>query len=111
VDFGYSVFDNRHISRKYDAFVQRWRAQGSPPLCFFTLDIKKCYDSICPSKLLELVEATSLIEDSYLIVKYQRLYRNKRPIVQQRPIEYYFNLKERECAVSLGSDLLSINEE
>ena len=52
VKFGFCVFDNRHISRKYDAFVEKWRQQGRPELCFFTLDIKKCYDSICPKKLL-----------------------------------------------------------
>lgn len=23
--FGYCIFDNRQIMRKYDAFVQRWR--------------------------------------------------------------------------------------
>ncbi len=37
--FGYCIFDNRQIMRKYDAFVMRWREMGCPPLKYFTLDI------------------------------------------------------------------------
>lgn len=86
VRFGFGVFDNRHISRKYDAFVEKWRKQGCPELSFFTLDIKKCYDSICPKRLLEIIKDTPLIEDLYLILKYQRMYRNKRPLGTQRSL-------------------------
>lgn len=111
VKFGFCVFDNRHISRKYDAFVRKWREQGRPELSFFTLDIKKCYDSICPSRLLEMIKDTPLIEDLYLIIKYQRMYRNKRPLSSQRSIEHSFNLRERECAMSLHDDLLKIIED
>lgn len=86
VKFGYCVFDNRHISRKYDAFVKKWREQGCPELSFFTLDIMKCYDSISPSKLLDMIKDTPLIEDIYLIIKYQRMYRNKRPLGGQKSL-------------------------
>jgi len=34
---------------------------GSPPLKYFTLDIKKCYDSIDTSLLLKFIEETNYI--------------------------------------------------
>lgn len=54
--FGYCIFDNRQIMRKYDAFIERWRQMDCPPLKYFTLDIKKCYDSIDTSLLLRFVQ-------------------------------------------------------
>jgi telomerase reverse transcriptase len=54
--FGYCVFDNRQVAQKYDAFVQKWRSKGCPRLSFFALDIKKCYDSINPEKLLQFIK-------------------------------------------------------
>lgn len=53
---GYCVFDNRQVAQRYDAFIEKWRANGHPPLSFFTLDIKKCYDSINPEKLLQIIK-------------------------------------------------------
>lgn len=52
---GYCIFDNRQIARKYDAFVKKWRENGSPPLKYFTVDIHKCYDSIDTSRLLRFI--------------------------------------------------------
>jgi len=54
--FGYCIFDNRQIMKRYDAFVQKWRSMGCPPIKYFTLDIHKCYDSIDTSKLLRFIE-------------------------------------------------------
>jgi telomerase reverse transcriptase len=58
---GFSVFDNRQIRKKFDSFIQKWRAEGCPKLAYFTLDIKKCYDSINTHKLLEIIENTPFI--------------------------------------------------
>jgi telomerase reverse transcriptase len=54
-DFGYCIFDNRQIMRRYDAFVKNWRDNSCPHLKYFTLDIKKCYDSINTSLLMEII--------------------------------------------------------
>lgn len=51
-DIGYCIFDNKQISKKYDDFITRWRNKGQPKLVYFTLDIRKCYDSIDTGKLV-----------------------------------------------------------
>ena len=94
--------------KKYDAFIENWRNKGCPKLKYFTLDIKKCYDSIDTSLLLKIIENTKLIEDLYLIFKYNRLYRNKKPLVGNGHFPSYFNYKERVTAVGLKQDPLQI---
>lgn len=79
-DFGFSLFDNYQLNRKWDSFVEKWRQEGCPDLSYFTLDIHKCYDSIDPIILLQMIHSTELFEDSYLLVKYDRLYRNKKAL-------------------------------
>ena len=54
-DIGYCIFDNRQIMNRYDAFITTWRKKNCPPLKYFTLDIKKCYDSIDTSLLLKFI--------------------------------------------------------
>jgi len=99
--FGYSVFDNRQIMKKYDLFVDKWRKMGCPPIKYFTVDIHKCYDSINTSLLLQFIEETPYIDDQYLIVKYNRLYRNKRPLFGNNSFTGYFNYKERVTAIPM----------
>ena len=55
-EIGYCIFDNKQISTKYDAFVKKWRNKGCPKLVYFTLDIKKCYDSINTNELVKIIE-------------------------------------------------------
>lgn len=57
-ELGYCIFDNKQISKKYDEFIQKWRSKGQPKLVYFTLDIKKCYDSIDTSVLVKIIEQT-----------------------------------------------------
>lgn len=90
---GYCIFDNRQIANKYDAFIRKWRQQGEPPLAYFTLDIKKCYDSIDTNRLMTIIKETKFIEDMYLIVRYYRLYRNKKPLTKNKALPFYFNIK------------------
>lgn len=92
--------------RKYDAFVEKWRKDGCPQLKYFTLDIHKCYDSIDTSKLLRFIEESPHIDDQYLIIKYNRLYRNKKPLYGSNPFTGYFNYKERVTAVPMKDDLM-----
>ena len=103
-EIGYCIFDNRQIMKKYDTFIENWRKMDCPPLKYFTLDIKKCYDSIDTSLLLKMIEQTKLIEDLYLIFKYNRLYRNKKPLVGKGTFTSFFNYKERVTAVGLTKD-------
>ncbi len=107
---GFSVFDNRQIKKKFDNFIIKWRNEGCPKLAYFTLDIKKCYDSINTYKLLEIIEKTSFIEHFYFIKKYQRLYRNKRPLIGSHNISSFFNLKDRIAASPLSKDPLIVHE-
>ena len=79
-EVGFCIFDNKQISKKYDHFVQKWREKGSPKLVYFTLDIKKCYDSIDTNMLVRIIEETPLIENTYMLIKYMRIYRNKKPL-------------------------------
>lgn len=92
--FGYCIFDNRQISKRYDAYVKKWRDSGSPPLKYFTVDIHKCYDSIDTSRLLKFIEESEHIDDLYLVIKYNRLYRNKKAILGSGgSFTSYFNYK------------------
>ena len=59
--FGFSIFDNDHISRRYEKFVDRWKSTNRPKLYFLTMDIKKCYDSIDKSKLLAQIQSSELL--------------------------------------------------
>ncbi|KRX07709.1 hypothetical protein PPERSA_11258 [Pseudocohnilembus persalinus] len=101
----YSVFDNSQIFKKFQNFIQNWTEIGKPQLYVLSLDIQKCYDSIDQQKLLKIFEQTDLIDPSYLINKYILFTRNKRPLnLQQKgkkDLKYYYNLRERACAVSL----------
>lgn len=54
-ELGYCIFDNKQISKKYDEFVKKWRIKGQPKLVYFTLDIKKCYDSIDTNTLVKII--------------------------------------------------------
>lgn len=60
-EFGFSVFDNDQISKKYYEFVKNWREIGKPKLYFLTMDIKKCYDSIDKNKLLLQIENSDFL--------------------------------------------------
>jgi hypothetical protein len=85
---------------------------GCPPLKYFTLDIQKCYDSIDTSRLLRIIEESPLIDDLYLVIKYNRLYRNKKAVfVPGTPFTGYFNYKERQAAVPLKDDPMQLREE
>lgn len=61
VDLGYSVFDHRQIFKKYETFMEKWKKLGEPELYFITMDIKKCYDSVNPQKLLNFFQKTPLL--------------------------------------------------
>lgn len=85
---------------------------GSPPLKYFTVDIHKCYDSIDTSKLLRMIEESPLIDDLYLVIKYNRLYRNKKAVFgNSTPFTGYFNYKERVAAVPLKDNPMQLREE
>lgn len=47
----------------------------------------------------------------YLIVKYLRLYRNKKPLVESKVLPYYFNLKERTYACPLTNNPMEVHED
>ena len=49
--FGFPVFNYDDIMRKYETFVQKWRALEKPKLYFVAMDIEKCYDNVDPDKL------------------------------------------------------------
>ena len=46
----------------------------------------------------------------YMIVKYLRLYRNKKPFKNKGKLTEYFNFKERVHATSLSNDPIKIYE-
>ena len=76
------------------------------------MDIHKCYDSIDTSKLLRIIEESPLIDDLYLVIKYNRLYRNKKAVYgNTTPFTGYFNYKERVSAVPLTEDPMQLREE
>jgi hypothetical protein len=77
----------------HNLYWEIWKNEGCPKLAYFTLDIKKCYDSIDTNKLLSIIKSTHFIKNFYLIKKYSRLYRNKRPLIGLHPINSYFNMK------------------
>lgn len=108
---GYCIFDNRQISRRYDAYVRKWRELGQPPLKYFTVDIRKCYDSIDTSRLLRFIEESPLIDDLYLVIKYNRLYRNKKALFGTNQFTSFFNYKERVAAIPLKDDPIQLKEE
>ncbi len=84
---------------------------GCPPLKYFTVDIHKCYDSIDTSRLLRFIEESPLIDDLYLVIKYNRLYRNKKAVFGNSSFTGYFNYKERVAAVPLKDDPMQLREE
>lgn len=108
---GFCIFDNKQISKRYDAFVEKWREKGCPKMVYFTLDIKKCYDSIDTTKLIKIIQDTPFIDQIYMLVKYLRLYRNKKPLQEIQSLSSYFNFKERAHAVSMQDNIMGINEE
>ncbi len=102
--FGFSVFDNFQIFKKYQEFCKVWDSIGRPKLYFVTMDIKKCYDSIDTKKLLEFLKKTSLLEEEYLICRYGALFRNKNRMSKKEKafaLSSYFNYKERVTAIKL----------
>lgn len=64
-----------------EKFYHQWNDKKNPELYFITADIKKCYDSINPAKLIEIIEKSPLFEEFYLINRYNTYIRNKKPIL------------------------------
>lgn len=81
---------------------------GKPPLKYFTVDIRKCYDSIDTSLLLRFIEESPLIDDLYLVIKYNRLYRNKKALFGSTNFPSFFNYKERIAAIPLKEDPMQL---
>jgi len=54
--------------KKYEAFVQKWKAHGQQKIYFVTMDIEKCYDSVDVKKLNEMLQTTQLLEKEYNIL-------------------------------------------
>jgi telomerase reverse transcriptase len=108
VEMGYCVFDNNQIMEKYEQFLARWKKNGKPELKYFTLDIKKCYDSINATRLMGYIQKSTFIDDAYYVVRYNRFYRNKRPLAPGAPFAQSFNYTERITAVSLLQDPIKV---
>ena len=75
------------------------------------MDIKKCYDSIDTNLLVRIIEETPLFEHMYMLTRYLRVYRNKKPLNEIKPLSYYFNMKERVHATSLANDPIRVSED
>ena len=60
---------------------------------------------------MTIIKETKFIEDMYLIVRYYRLYRNKKPLTKNKALPFYFNIKERVNATSLNKDTMKIYED
>jgi hypothetical protein len=41
--------------KKYEKFVQKWKAHGAPKLYFVTMDIEKCYDNVDAEKVVQML--------------------------------------------------------
>lgn len=60
--------------------------------------------------MIKYIESSNDIEDQYLIVKYNRLYRNKKPLYGNNSFTSYFNFKERAIAIPMADDPIEIKE-
>lgn len=78
---GFAVFNYDEIIKKYEAFVQNWKAKGCPELYFVTMDIEKCYDSVGVTKLKELLHKTELLEKDYYLLTALVLKRKNNVVV------------------------------
>ena len=84
-------------------FTQLWRVKGKPKLWYFTLDIKKCYDSIKTDFLAEIIKNDPLFANYFIVNRYSYIYRNKKGLSksQLKSIANYYNCKDRFAAIPL----------
>ena len=54
-NFGFAVFSYDDIMKKYERFVEKWKASGKPKLYFVTMDIEKCYDNVDAEKVVTML--------------------------------------------------------
>jgi hypothetical protein len=54
-NFGFAVFSYDDIMKKYERFVEKWKASGKPKLYFVTMDIEKCYDNVDAEKVVSML--------------------------------------------------------
>ena len=103
-DFGFAVFNYDDIMRKYERFVQKWRAQGTPDLYFVTMDIEKCYDNVDEHRLVSFLRETSLLEKEYYVLNLYVLKRRLNVVIdrqtfKKRPLKTYFKHKFHKLCI------------
>lgn len=105
--FGYAVFSYDEIMKKYEAFVNKWKAAGEPELYFVTMDIEKCYDSVDSRKVCELLRRTDLLDKEYYALSCIVLKRKNNVLVQKEdpvkePIKNHFRHKFHKIGIDGG---------
>ena len=105
--FGFAVFSYDEIMKKYESFVNKWRAAGSPELYFVTMDIEKCYDSVDSKKICELLKRTDLIDKEYYVLNCIVLKRRNNVLIQREtpvkePIKTHFRHKFHKIGIDGG---------
>jgi hypothetical protein len=105
--FGFAVFNYDDIMRRYEAFVTRWKAAGSPKLYFVAMDIEKCYDNVECEKLVQFLQRSDLLEREYFVVNsYVMKRRNnilmERSTFKKMPIKQYFRHKYAKIGIDGG---------
>ena len=81
--FGFAVFNYDDIMKRYEAFVQRWHAMGSPPLYFVAMDIEKCYDNVDCEKVSQFLQRSDLLEREYFVLNCFVLKRKNNVIMER----------------------------
>lgn len=105
--FGFAVFNYDEIMKKYEEFVNKWKAAGSPELYFVTMDIEKCYDSVDSRKVCELLRRTDLLDKEYYALSCIVLKRKNNVLVQKdtpvkEPIKNHFRHKFHKIGIDGG---------
>ena len=105
--FGFAVFNYDEIMKKYEEFVNKWKAAGAPELYFVTMDIEKCYDSVDSRKVCELLRRTDLLDKEYYALSCIVLKRKNNVLVQKdtpvkEPIKNHFRHKFHKIGIDGG---------
>lgn len=106
--FGFAVFNYDDIMKKYEKFVQKWKAHGSEKLYFVTMDIEKCYDNVDATKVVEMLQRTDLLEKEYFILNCFVLKRKNNVIIERQhfkkePIKNLFRYKFQKIGIDGGT--------
>jgi hypothetical protein len=106
--FGFAVFNYDDIMKRYEQFVNKWKAAGQPELYFVTMDIEKCYDSVDARRLCEFLRGTVLIDREYSVLTCLSLRRRNNVLGDlatsaKEPIRNHFRHRFQKLCVDAGS--------